>query len=183
MHETSRADTEHRRSQRYHELELPETRGGNDDVVGPRGEALMMEYMQRLHHVAVFTANYAVTADFYRSAFGATVPEEPNQPSVLTFGGVTLHLFERAGIEGSWAPAHLHHFAVQTDNSAEFLAIRERLMSAGACDETVLDFGEHVSITANDPDGGMVEVLCIPQPGETLSLTLSPHRGKAEQAG
>ena len=42
--------------------------------------------MRRIHHAAIFTADYATTAGFYREAFGAEVPPACGQPSVVTLG-------------------------------------------------------------------------------------------------
>ena len=41
-----------------------------------------------------------------------------------------------------WSPAHLHHFALQTADLAQFVTVRDRLRARGACDERVIDFGE-----------------------------------------
>ena len=131
--------------------------------------------MDRLHHVAIFTADYAATAAFYREVFGAVASEECTQPSVVTFGGVTLHVFEREGIVGSWAPARLHHFAVEARDLDDFVAVRERLLARGACGEEVIDFGLHVSLLATDPDGGMVEVLVPPGARAELPFAVTPH--------
>jgi catechol 2,3-dioxygenase-like lactoylglutathione lyase family enzyme len=115
--------------------------------------------MRGLHHVAVFTADYGATAGFYRETFGAKAPTEPLQPSVVDLGGAVLHVFERQGTGADWSPTHLHHFALQAGDLAEFVAIRDRLLARGACDSRVIDFGEHLSVLATDPDGGMVELL------------------------
>jgi len=131
--------------------------------------------VDRLHHVAIFTADYAATAAFYREVFGAEAAEECTQPSVVTFGGVTLHVFEEASIVSSWSPARLHHFAVEARDLEEFSAVRERLLARGACGEDVIDFGIHVSLLATDPDGGMVEVLVPAGERERLPFAVIPH--------
>jgi len=131
--------------------------------------------VDRLYHVAIFTADYAATAAFYREVFGAVASEECTQPSAVTFGGVTLHVFEREGIVSSWAPARLHHFAVEARDLDDFVAVRERLLARGACGEEVIDFGMHVSLLATDPDGGMVEVLVPPGAHAELPFAVTPH--------
>ncbi len=131
--------------------------------------------MDRVHHVAIFTADYAATAAFYREVFGAEAAEACTQPSVMTFGGVTLHVFEDASIVSSWSPARLHHFAVEARDLEEFVAVRERLLARGACGEDVIDFGIHVSLLASDPDGGMVEVLVPAGERERLPFAVTPH--------
>jgi hypothetical protein len=115
--------------------------------------------MRGIHHVAVFTAEYGATAAFYRETFDAKAPTEALQPSVVDLGGAVLHVFERQGMGADWSPAHLHHFALQAGDLGEFVAIRDRLLARGACDSRVVDFGEHLSVLATDPDGGMVELL------------------------
>jgi catechol 2,3-dioxygenase-like lactoylglutathione lyase family enzyme len=131
--------------------------------------------VDRLHHVAIFTADYAATSAFYRDVFGADAPDECTQPSAVTFGGVTLHVFEEGSIVSSWAPARLHHFAVQARDLDDFVAVRERLLARGACGEDVIDFGLHVSLLATDPDGGMVEVLVPADAGDELPFAVTPH--------
>jgi catechol 2,3-dioxygenase-like lactoylglutathione lyase family enzyme len=131
--------------------------------------------VDRVHHVAIFTADYATTAAFYREVFGAEAAAVCTQPSVVTFGGVTLHVFEEASIVSSWSPARLHHFAVQARDLEEFVAVRERLLTRGACAEDVIDFGIHVSLLATDPDGGMVEVLVPAGERERLPFAVTPH--------
>ena len=131
--------------------------------------------MDRLHHVAIFTADYAATAAFYREVFGAEAPDACTQPAVVTFGGATLHIFEHDSIAASWAPAHLHHFAVEARDLDDFVAVRERLLARGACGEEVIDFGLHVSLLATDPDGGMVEVLVPADAREHLPFAVTPH--------
>ncbi|WP_028068166.1 VOC family protein [Solirubrobacter soli] len=130
--------------------------------------------MDRLHHIAIFTADYAATAAFYREVFGATASDECTQPSAITFGGVTLHVFEHE-VSASWAPAHLHHFAVEARDLDDFIAVRDRLLARGACGEDVIDFGLHVSLLATDPDGGMVEVLVPAGARERLPFPVTPH--------
>jgi catechol 2,3-dioxygenase-like lactoylglutathione lyase family enzyme len=131
--------------------------------------------VDRVHHLAIFTADYAATAGFYREVFGAEAPDECTQPAVITFGGVTLHVFENESIVSSWAPARLHHFAVEARDLDDFVAVRERLLARGACSEEVIDFGLHVSLLATDPDGGMVEVL-VPEEGRAdPPFAVTPH--------
>ncbi|HEY6888489.1 MAG TPA: VOC family protein [Solirubrobacter sp.] len=131
--------------------------------------------MRGIHHVAVFTADYPTTAAFYRDVFDADMPEVCTQPSVIRIGGATLHFFERPDIAADWSPAHLHHFALQAADLAQFVSVRDRLRARGACDERVIDFGEHLSVIATDPDGGMLEVLVIDADRENLPFAVDPH--------
>lgn len=134
--------------------------------------------MDRIHHVAVFTADYAATVAFYRDVFGATVPDRCEQPSVVRVGGATLHVFEDASISADWSPARLHHVALQASDLDEFVKVRERLLARGACDERVIDFGvgEHVSVLATDPDDGMLELLLATDERDELPFAVEPHR-------
>jgi catechol 2,3-dioxygenase-like lactoylglutathione lyase family enzyme len=122
--------------------------------------------MDGIHHVALFTADYAATAGFYREVFGADAPDDCEQPSIFRAGGVTLHVFEESSIRSDWSPARLHHVALQASDLGEFVAIRDRLLARGACDERVIDFGvgAHVSVLAADPDGGIIEILLATRP-------------------
>jgi catechol 2,3-dioxygenase-like lactoylglutathione lyase family enzyme len=131
--------------------------------------------VDRLHHIAIFTADYAATAAFYREVFDAVAPDECTQPAAVTIGGVTLHVFERDEIRASWAPAHLHHFAVEARDLEQFVTVRDRLLARGACGEEVIDFGVHVSLLATDPDGGMVEILVPAEARDALPFAVTPH--------
>ena len=134
--------------------------------------------MDRIHHVAVFTADYAETAGFYREVLGAEAPDRCQQPAIIRVGGVTLHVFEESSISSDWLPARLHHVALQASDLAEFVAIRDRLLARGACDERVIDFGvgDHVSMLATDPDGGMLEILLADVDRDALPFDVEPHR-------
>src|SRR5262245_42013568 len=133
--------------------------------------------MDRIHHVAIFSADYAATAAFYREVFGVRVPDECTQPAVFNVGGATLHVFEHGAGHSSCAPAHLHHFALEAGDLDEFVAVRERLRARGACEEEVIDFGvgAHVSLLATDPDGGMLEVLVAVDDRDSLPFPVVPH--------
>jgi catechol 2,3-dioxygenase-like lactoylglutathione lyase family enzyme len=142
------------------------------------GNRYLFLKMKRIQHAALFTADYAATADFYRTVFDAEVPEACTQPSVVRIGAVVLHVFERGSIRGDWAPAHLHHIALEAGDLDEFVTVRDRLLAHGACDEQVIDFGvgAHVSLLATDPDGGMLEVLVAVEDRATLPFAVVPHQ-------
>jgi catechol 2,3-dioxygenase-like lactoylglutathione lyase family enzyme len=131
--------------------------------------------VDRLHHVAIYTARYDATADFYREVFGAQAPERCEQPSVVRIGEVRLHVFEHPAIRSDWSPARLHHFALLVTDLDEFVAVRDRLLAREACGEEVTDFGMHVSLLATDPDGGMVEVMLPKMDREALPFAVTPH--------
>lgn len=133
--------------------------------------------MDGIHHVAVFTADYAATAAFWREALGAEAPDRCEQPSVVHVGGAILHVFEEAEVAAPEWGAHLHHVALQASDLEEFVAVRERLVAHGASDGRAIDFGAgHVSLIALDPDGGMVEVALIDVDLDALPFDVEPHR-------
>ena len=133
--------------------------------------------MDRIHHAAIFTAGYELTAGFYRDVFGADAPDECGQPSVVRIGGIVLHVFEQDSILGDWSPARLHHIALEAGDLDEFVAVRDKLVARGACDGQVIDFGvgAHLSLLATDPDGGMLEVLVAVDDRSALPFAVVPH--------
>lgn len=84
-------------------------------------------------------------------------------------------MFERPGIVADWSPTHLHHFALQASDLDEFATIRDRLLARGACDAEVIDFGEHLSVIATDPDGGMIELLVQTDQRDRLPFEVTAH--------
>jgi catechol 2,3-dioxygenase-like lactoylglutathione lyase family enzyme len=133
--------------------------------------------MCRFHHVAVFTSNYARMLGFLREVFDAEGPDVCRQPSVVECGSARLHLFEvEAVAPEAAAPARLHHVALEAEDLDAFLRLRERLIARGACDERIFDFGvgPHVSLLADDPDGGMLELLVAVSPGTELPFVVEP---------
>jgi hypothetical protein len=110
---------------------------------------------------------------FLREVFDAEGPDECRQPSVVECGSARLHLFE----DEKAAPARLHHVALEAEDLEEFLMRRERLIARGACDERIFDFGvgPHVSLLADDPDGGMLELLVAVSPGTELPFVIEQH--------
>jgi hypothetical protein len=49
-----------------------------------------------------------------------------------------------------------------------FVEVRERLLSRGARDERVINFGDHPNLLATDPEGGMLEVVVESEPDADL---------------
>ena len=131
--------------------------------------------MDRIHHVAIFTADYGAFAAFWREVFAAELADECTQPSVVRVGGATFHVFESEAGRSSFSPAHLHHFALETGDLDEFVAVRERMLARGACQEEVTDFGDHLSLIGADPDGGMLEVLVAVEDREALPFPVVAH--------
>jgi hypothetical protein len=132
--------------------------------------------MRSIHHAAMFTADYAATAAFYRDVFEAQAPSACAQPSVVRIGGVTLHVFEDETVRADWSPVRLHHIGMLASSLDEFVTIRQRLVDRQASDGRVQDFGMHASLLATDPDGGMLEVMLPPQIDRaSLPFPVEPH--------
>jgi catechol 2,3-dioxygenase-like lactoylglutathione lyase family enzyme len=133
--------------------------------------------VQRIHHVAMVTSDYGKLLRFYRDAFDAVGPDACEQPSVVDVGTARLHVFEEAVSGDAGAQGRLHHFALEAEDLEEFVAARNRLLSLGACDERVIDFGvgAHVSLLATDPDGGMLELLVAVDSEAELPFAVERH--------
>lgn len=143
----------------------------------PPSECGTIAGVQRIHHVAMVTSDYGKLLRFYRDAFDAVGPDACEQPSVVDVGTARLHVFEEAVSGDAGAHGRLHHFALEAEDLDEFVAARNRLLSLGACDERVIDFGvgAHVSLLATDPDGGMVELLVAVDPEAELPFAVERH--------
>jgi len=61
----------------------------------------------------------------------------------------------------------LDHFGLNASSEEAFLALRRRVIAAGAGDGTVTDMGSLVSLTFTDPDGANHEVIWA-KPGVPL---------------
>lgn len=131
--------------------------------------------MQGIHHVAVFTADYGALAAFYREVFDAEAPAACHEPSVVRAGGAILHVFTTDAVPASFPAAHYHHVALEAADVAHLAVVRERLLARGASDGRVLDFGDHVSVLATDPDGHMVEVLVAKGEPWNPPFAVEPH--------
>jgi catechol 2,3-dioxygenase-like lactoylglutathione lyase family enzyme len=130
-----------------------------------------------LNHVAVLTNDARRLHAFYEEMFDAEVvrdaPEVDDAAvrlSIVMIGPHTeLNVFQ---IEGSteadlqvpmFGRGRLDHLALQAASLNDFETIRDRLMSRGACDAFVTDFGPVLSLFFRDPDGLECEV-CVPNP-------------------
>lgn len=131
--------------------------------------------MKGIHHVAVFTADYASLAAFYREVFDADVPDTCHEPSVLRAGEAILHVFSADELPPPWPAAHYHHLALEAPDVERFAVVRERLVTRGASDGRVLDFGDHVSVLSTDPDGHLVEVLLVKGEPWAPPFAVEPH--------
>jgi catechol 2,3-dioxygenase-like lactoylglutathione lyase family enzyme len=134
--------------------------------------------LKGLNHVAVITNDSARLQSFYREVFEAEVVHDGSEfpggkgprLTVIKIGDWSeLNVFE---IEGNteadrqtpmFGRGRLDHLAVQAASIEAFESIRERLMSRGAADDFVTDFGPMLSLFFRDPDGLECEV-CVENP-------------------
>lgn len=131
-----------------------------------------------LNHVATLTNDAPRLHAFYEEVFEAEVvsdgPEidgdDAVRLSVIRIGPWSeLNVFQ---IEGNteadrqrpmFGRGRLDHFALMAASIEAFETIRERLISRGAADSFVTDFGPILSIFFRDPDGLEGEV-CVTNP-------------------
>ena len=134
--------------------------------------------LKGLNHVAVLTNDTERLVGFYQDVFEAEVlrdgPEFPEgkgpRLTIIKIGDWSeLNVFQ---IEGNTQADHqtpmfergrLDHLAVQAASLPAFETIRFRLMTRGAADDFVTDFGPMLSIFFRDPDGLECEV-CVENP-------------------
>jgi len=134
--------------------------------------------LKGLNHVAVITNDASRLNDFYKQVFEAEVLRDGSEfpegqgprLSIIKIGDwAELNVFE---IEGNteadrqtpmFGRGRLDHLALQAASLQDFEEIRDRLMTRGAADDFVTDFGPMLSIFFRDPDGLECEV-CVENP-------------------
>ena len=125
-----------------------------------------------IDHVATITADSDRLQRFYIDVFGATIerdgPEFPGGPrmTIVNIGPATeLNVFE---IEDNteadrqtpmFGRGRMDHLGLHAASLDDFAEIRRRLMSEGATDGVVTEFGRKLSIFFRDPDRMECEVL------------------------
>ena len=126
-----------------------------------------------VNHIAWLSRDVERLGRFYAEVFDAEVGptrphgEEPGETmTVIRIGPHTeLNIFV---IDGNvqadrqrpmWGRGRIDHVGLQAASPEAFSTIRERLMTAGASDGTVNDFGSVHSLFFRDPDGLEGEVL------------------------
>jgi catechol 2,3-dioxygenase-like lactoylglutathione lyase family enzyme len=123
------------------------------------------------NHVAVMTNDSERLHAFYIEVFDAVVSFDREEfpgarLSVVNIGPLAaLNVFQ---IEDNheverqvpmFGRGRLDHMALQAASLESFLEIRDRLMSRGAADDFVTDFGPMLSLFFRDPDGLECEVV------------------------
>ncbi|WP_419863129.1 VOC family protein [Candidatus Poriferisodalis sp.] len=146
-----------------------------------------------MDHVAVITRDSDQLQRFYIDIFGATIEfdgeEYPGGPrmTVINVGPSTeLNVFEIDGNDEAsrqtpmFGRGRLDHIGLRAASLDEFREIRSRLMSAGAADDVVTDFGRKLSLFFRDTDRMECEVLVPnPEPGK-VSIGSRSHLFPAE---
>lgn len=130
------------------------------------------------NHVATITNDIERLQDFYREVFEAEVLSDGSEfpdgsgprMSIIKIGPhAELNVFSVDGNHEAdrqtpmFGRGRLDHLAVQAASLEAFETIRERLITRGACDEFVTDFGQVLSLFFRDPDGLECEV-CVANP-------------------
>ena len=124
-----------------------------------------------INHVAVLTGDTERLSRFYTDVFDApparTIEQQPGfRLSLIDIGdGRELNVFEiQNNVEVDrqtpmFGRGRLDHVGLQAASLDAFEEIRRRLMSCGAADDFVTDFGPYFSVFFVDPDGLEGEVL------------------------
>jgi catechol 2,3-dioxygenase-like lactoylglutathione lyase family enzyme len=134
--------------------------------------------LKGFNHVATITNDASRLNAFYEEVFDAEIlvdgSEFPDgsgpRLSIIRIGDwAELNVFQ---IEGNreadrqtpmFGRGRIDHLAVQAASIEAFERIRERLMTRGAADDFVTDFGPILSVFFRDPDGLECEV-CVENP-------------------
>jgi catechol 2,3-dioxygenase-like lactoylglutathione lyase family enzyme len=125
------------------------------------------------HHVATVSRDLDRLVTFYEEVFDSEVVFDMVAPGVelrhvgLDVGGSFLHAWEvpetRTGefpVE-MFSRGRLDHLALSARDEDALEVFRQRLISAGACQGEVSDFGSVLSVWFQDPDGMELEVCCF----------------------
>ena len=138
-----------------------------------------------INHVAILTNDTARLVDFYRNVFEAEVDGQADESDAvrLTFirigESAELNVFEVDGNEEArrqtpmFGRGRIDHLGLMAASLEAFEEIRRRLISVGAADEFVTDFGAILSVFFRDPDGLEGEV-CVPNPDAVPGVSNPP---------
>jgi catechol 2,3-dioxygenase-like lactoylglutathione lyase family enzyme len=152
--------------------------------------------LKGLNHVAILTNDTDRLVAFYEEVFGATVlhagPETPDSSgvrmSVVNIGPYSeLNVFQIDGNTEAdrqtpmFGRGRIDHLALQAESLESFETIRDRLISLGAADTFVTDFGPVLSVFFRDPDGLECEV-CVENPDARPGVFNGPGTPAARYA-
>jgi catechol 2,3-dioxygenase-like lactoylglutathione lyase family enzyme len=147
-----------------------------------------------VNHVAVLTGDTDRLHAFYRDVFDATVsqdfsPEPGMRLSFVDVGPHTeLNVFQLDGNTEAdrqtpmFGRGRLDHVGLHAASLEAFELIRDRLMSRGATDGFVTDFGPILSLFFIGPDGLEGEV-CVTNPDARPGVTHPPGTPAARYHG
>ena len=124
-----------------------------------------------VNHVATLTEDLDRLIDFYERIFESKtvldveIPKIKARHAFITIGGPSiLHAWEVEDVDASrfdgemFSRGRIDHLALQADSYASFETLRRRLMTEGATEGVVNDFGPMESFSFRDPDGLWCEV-------------------------
>lgn len=129
--------------------------------------------LRGVDHIACLTHDPARLGEFYAAVFDAEIgptrahgQDAEETMTVMRIGPHTeLNVFTVPSSDEvdrqtpMWHRGRLDHFGLHAASYPAFATIRERLMTRGASDGTVNDFGSAFSMFFRDPDGLEGEVL------------------------
>jgi catechol 2,3-dioxygenase-like lactoylglutathione lyase family enzyme len=140
------------------------------------------------NHVAILTKDTERLHRFYTEVFDAEVlrdgKENPDgtgpRLSIVKVGPFSeLNVFEVEGNHEAerqtpmFGRGRIDHLALQAESIEDFDTIRERLITRGASDSFVTDFGPILSVFFRDPDGIECEV-CVTNPDAKPGVLSGP---------
>ena len=138
-----------------------------------------------VNHVAILTNDTERLVAFYRDVFDAEVDGQTSEGEGMTLTFIRigesaeLNVFEINGnAEASrqtpmFGRGRIDHLGLQAASLEAFEEIRRRLITCGAADEFVTDFGSILSLFFRDPDGLEGEV-CVPNPDAVPGVANPP---------
>jgi catechol 2,3-dioxygenase-like lactoylglutathione lyase family enzyme len=129
-----------------------------------------------ISHVAIVTPDLDRFVSFYNDVLGARLYRivDDGGPilgrnALVHVGGAMLHVFERPDVDrqqlaggGMFNRGRLDHIGLHTEDEPTFLALRDRLVQAGASDGEVHRYGPVFSVHFRDPDGMEAELNWVP---------------------
>ena len=132
------------------------------------------------NHVTIITQDLDRLADFYVRVFDATIRMDMSEPTrhalIDLGGGFCLHPFETPagpdhaqGLPSIFQRGHIDHMAINFDTDAAFQEARRRLVTEGATEGRVRDFGMVRITSFTDPDGMEAEIAHW-EDGEPLTM-------------
>jgi catechol 2,3-dioxygenase-like lactoylglutathione lyase family enzyme len=138
-----------------------------------------------VNHVAILTKDTDRLVAFYRDIFEAELDgqQEEGEGAHLTFVRIgessELNVFQVQGNTEAdrqtpmFGRGRIDHLGLQAASIEAFDEIRSRLISRGASDEFVTDFGPILSVFFRDPDGLECEV-CVENPDAQPGISHPP---------